>query len=674
MKIFKLLNVVMTAPNQSVHLTGQSRPNVKLTPTFRNTGADVKKSAATVLPSKASHSNAISPRVLNCKATLSSTPKQASRDSTAVDSNLEENIQKIEGGGSVPVQSAKKVCGLSRRAQSPSSPATLKTTSPRFPRVGSSISAPCGKGALDSEQQSLKWNKDDAMSLPHEAMKHVFVKSAHLLLNKTRYTSVASAVDALNSGALVVDPGYCIVFSETKKWYFLVRRNDKMHLSLSDMLDLSTNLKPQSRYVDQPQTADASWSVVCSIAIANEWQELESLLSAAANVLFLSRSRWDSVAATVKALNAGTLTAPGGFCVVFARASKSYYLIWRSDMESEREGIVSQSQKIKTAEDSRPKRSLAASASCPSLSKSPSTASVSDNTVERKIASVSSPGLSQSISPNTTRSVISPIKPRMSEASAKARSSESRSLKVSELFFFDKLDLTHSKTKAQLLATLGLSPQTVVKQLEQVGGLNCGVWCAHDPSKVGATDLVLKLVKADRDESKRFEKLSSELPSLMEDSMLAFPLSIIHCVKEGGSKEFDLVVMPRIRGSNLGDSIGKLWWSRRSAKVLKLIEAAGSCLAEFHRRYDDYQHGDFQPSNIHWDEANDTLHFIDLANTGKGFPYITADGTHVPGNGNDVAQFVDALRMLSGGYGTEFLADATRNFHAGYAKISDESD
>jgi len=213
-----------------------------------------------------------------------------------------------------------------------------------------------------------------------------------------------------------------------------------------------------------------------------------------------------------------------------------------------------------------------------------------------------------------------------------------------------------------------------MKKLEQVGGLNCGVWCAHDPSKVGATDLVLKLVKADRREGKRFEELSSELPSLMEDNMLAFPVNIIHCVKEGGSKEFELIAMPRIHGSNLGDSIGKLWWSRRSAKALKLIEAAGICLAEFHRRYDDYQHGDFQPSNIIWDEANDTLHFIDLANIGKGSPYITADGTHVPGNGNDVAQFVDSLRMLSGGYGTAFFADAKRNFNAGYAKISGASD
>jgi hypothetical protein len=227
-------------------------------------------------------------------------------------------------------------------------------------------------------------------------------------------------------------------------------------------------------------------------------------------------------------------------------------------------------------------------------------------------------------------------------------------LQVSELSYVGTFDLTEPTLKARLLSMLGLSPTSSVEKILQPGGLNKGVWSLHDPSKAGG-DLVAKLVSADRLEGERFVALSRELPYLMQDSLVAFPVRLFSCIRTGGAKEFDLIVMPKVRGPMLGDHIGTLWWSNQSAKVMKLIEQAGKCLSDFHYRYDGKQHGDFTPSNIHYDEATDELHFIDLADIGTG---------KLKG---DEEQFVDCLRMLSHAYGAAFLEEGTRNFRSGYA-------
>jgi len=51
-------------------------------------------------------------------------------------------------------------------------------------------------------------------------------------------------------------------------------------------------------------------------------------------VLVLDREH-RSVATTVDALSAGTITMDAGFCVVFSGSRQAYYLLWRSDKEAE---------------------------------------------------------------------------------------------------------------------------------------------------------------------------------------------------------------------------------------------------------------------------------------------------------------------------------------------------
>lgn len=58
--------------------------------------------------------------------------------------------------------------------------------------------------------------------------------------------------------------------------------------------------------------------------------DLEHLLASDVDILVLGRSQWRLTTA-IAALNAGSLVAEGGFCLVFSRTLKKYNLIWRAD-------------------------------------------------------------------------------------------------------------------------------------------------------------------------------------------------------------------------------------------------------------------------------------------------------------------------------------------------------
>lgn len=75
--------------------------------------------------------------------------------------------------------------------------------------------------AWSAEQTYLVCSEDDAATLP----KDVTVVNRDRSLHKV--TSVAEAIEELNSGKLTSKEGYCIVLSQSKKEYFMLYRGDK---------------------------------------------------------------------------------------------------------------------------------------------------------------------------------------------------------------------------------------------------------------------------------------------------------------------------------------------------------------------------------------------------------------------------------------------------------------
>jgi hypothetical protein len=236
------------------------------------------------------------------------------------------------------------------------------------------------------------------------------------------------------------------------------------------------------------------------------------------------------------------------------------------------------------------------------------------------------------------------------------------SVPTADLVFQGDFNLNQRPLQLQLFEKVGMSAGGVVSQMRQAGGQNEGVWCLQDKIERVKTanskkPLIAKLVKVQHQEGERFRRLSSELPGLMHDSMLAFPTYILHCKRAGGKQEYDLIVMPLVEGEIAGDVIGKLWWTNQAAKVMQIIEDIGTCLGNFHQRYGNKQHGDFQTSNIQYDEKTNTISFIDLADIG-----------HTRAAYNDITHFKECLKILSQAYGPTFYEEAQSRFTIGYSK------
>jgi len=205
--------------------------------------------------------------------------------------------------------------------------------------------------------------------------------------------------------------------------------------------------------------------------------------------------------------------------------------------------------------------------------------------------------------------------------------------------------------RSQLLSVIGVPASSRIEELRsKLRRLER--WC------VGIAwvwqDLILKLVSSTRQESEKLGQLSRTHPSMLHDSMLSFPSQVVHCLGTNGLKRFDLIVMECAQGVRLGDFIGQKWYSGQTACVLRVLRKLGSCLHEFHSRYGHSQHGDFQPSNILYDEAADKITFIDVADIGSR----NADAQH----------FLKSLKILSKAYGSKFLAEASQAFEAGYGR------
>lgn len=230
-------------------------------------------------------------------------------------------------------------------------------------------------------------------------------------------------------------------------------------------------------------------------------------------------------------------------------------------------------------------------------------------------------------------------------------------------------DPSNPSVRAQLLGLLGLGPGAVIEEMKGFkGGLNEGVWFASDrarPAPGGGgpgRELVLKLVRGTRidqnllTEGENLQKIAREHPKATSDPALAFPLRVVAVVGLGGARKHDLIVMRKVRGERLAEVIARKWYRGEVNQIMRLLERLGTCLGEFHTRYSGVQHGDFQPSNIIYDDERDALVMIDVGGMG------------VPTMQGDVAHFCKSLRLLAEAYGTGLANDGTRRFEQGYAR------
>jgi len=243
-------------------------------------------------------------------------------------------------------------------------------------------------------------------------------------------------------------------------------------------------------------------------------------------------------------------------------------------------------------------------------------------------------------------------------------SSSGRGLDVGELDIGSgPFDPTQQSIRSQLLAKLGLSSHATIEEMQGFrGGLNEGVWFATDASKGSVKEeLVLKLVRCHRvaasipTEAENCLRIFREHSSAVNDSTIAFPIKIFSCLGTGGTKRYDLIVMRRVRGERLAELIARKWYSKQLPQLMQILEKLGICLAEFHARYSNSQHGDFQPSNIFYDEDEDEIALIDVG--GMGVPTMESDVEH----------FAKSMKLLAEAYGVQLSADGMRHFERGYA-------
>jgi tRNA A-37 threonylcarbamoyl transferase component Bud32 len=119
--------------------------------------------------------------------------------------------------------------------------------------------------------------------------------------------------------------------------------------------------------------------------------------------------------------------------------------------------------------------------------------------------------------------------------------------------------------------------------------------------------------------------------------------------------------MPKARGVILHDFvIKKIREDPRCAHVaLKAVfEQVGASLAEFHERYRNKQHSDFQVANIIYNEASQRISFIDTANM----------GCPLNPSGSDVNQFKATIQAIYAHHGRSLAAALEQHFVRGYSR------
>jgi len=184
---------------------------------------------------------------------------------------------------------------------------------------------------------------------------------------------------------------------------------------------------------------------------------------------------------------------------------------------------------------------------------------------------------------------------------------------------------------AELLSRIGASPHSVIKAMEGfAGGLNEGIWFLSEPSSA-REELTLKLVRGTRKypefptEAENLLRLHESYPNIAKDPSLSFPFQIAHIVN-ASLDEYDLLIMRKAPGQSLADHVSLKFALKQMGKLQEIMEKIGASLGRFHANYGGQQHGDFQPSNIFYDEQADLVTFIDVG--GIGIPTTETDSVH----------------------------------------------
>lgn len=248
--------------------------------------------------------------------------------------------------------------------------------------------------------------------------------------------------------------------------------------------------------------------------------------------------------------------------------------------------------------------------------------------------------------------------------SSRAPSSASLGLEVGELRIdAGPFNPSHPSTRAQLVAQLGAGNNATIEEMQGFrGGLNEGIWFLRD--HVREQEFVLKLVRGHRidpnlpTEAENLQKICREHPNVFADATIAFPIRLLNVIGQDGAKRYDLIVMQKARGLRLAEVIARKWYTGQAPQLMRILEKVGSCLADFHGRYGGKQHGDFQPSNILYDEERDAVVMIDIG--GMGVPTTDTDAEH----------FAKTLRLLAESYGARLVAEGLPCFERGLARGS----
>jgi len=216
--------------------------------------------------------------------------------------------------------------------------------------------------------------------------------------------------------------------------------------------------------------------------------------------------------------------------------------------------------------------------------------------------------------------------------------------------------------KSQLLAKLCRNASTTVTPMGGFcGGMNEGLWWVENDT---TQTLVLKLVRGKRtgaftglpSEVEKFVAVHKAFPSIATDAQLAFPVKMFNCIGPSGHLH-DIIAMPMVEGERLSDWMAMKWYAGQKAPVFTAFEQLGVFLKRFHRDYNMFQHGDFQPSNIFYEEQSGRFALVDIADMALMSQHSESDGAH----------FVAALKIMSSGYGAEFFEVGKQRFEAAYA-------
>lgn len=213
-----------------------------------------------------------------------------------------------------------------------------------------------------------------------------------------------------------------------------------------------------------------------------------------------------------------------------------------------------------------------------------------------------------------------------------------------------------STVRQQLLAHLSLSESASIKEMTGFkGGLNQGIWIVSDYSQ----KLVLKQTRCQRiavnvmTEAENFVRIARDHPEITNDPMIAFPVKIFSCIGPEG-KISDVIAMKKCPGERLCEFVAHKFYANQMSQLTHALELVGQSLSQFHFRYGHEQHGDFQPSNIYYEESTDTVTFIDVGGMG------------VPTLGGDVDHFHQCIRAMTSSYQANLFVELLRAFDKGY--------